>query len=558
MLRSLLVIVGLWFVVICTGCTQVHSPPDRHAPVQEASFRESKKRGVRLLIWLTVDQMRGDYLEKYRVSLGTGGFTWLAEHGRSYEQVHYSHAITETAPGHATLFTGAPPRVHGIIANQWLLPDGTEVAAVTDKESLLVTVSESGLSTRVGSSPRQLLVPTLGDALIEQKGRSARVISVSGKDRGAILPGGLRGQAYWLGPEGFVTSSFYRKEVPDWLTLHQKAHPVASYLARGWSLFEEEEKYQSPASVLSYAPREWSAGFPHRLTAGADPMSAVKSSPFSDEAVIDVALSALAGEDLGRDDIPDLLAISLSATDMIGHQFGPESRELEDQLVRLDAQIARLVEHLNDFLDPDEFVLVLSADHGACESAEFLRKVGRHGRRLTEATLEEAVRKSLKQEYGHERYFLGVASPYVTLNRAAMLQYGVQVQGVRNVVAAALGEVEGVHLVHIVGDPVPAGELGSRLAAAIHSERSGDIYVVPERDTLLLQSESLGATHGSPWGYDTHVPLLLVGPGVVPGSSPGPFDVRSLAPTIAHLLGIDPPAAANAPLLPLGPYRAFQ
>lgn len=200
-------------------------------------------------------------------------------------------------------------------------------------------------------------------------------------------------------------------------------------------------------------------------------------------------------------------------------------------------------------------VAALSSDHGGCESAEFLRKVGRNGQRLAEGALEERARVRLNREFGRDRYLLGVTSPYVTLNRHAIIKDGFQLQSVRKLVAEALMEVEGVHLAHIVDSPVPEGALGRRVAAAIHPERSGDIYIVPERDTLLLQSEALGATHGSPWDYDTHVPVLLVGPGVEPGTSTGEFDVRSLAPTISHLAGIKPPSAASAPLLPFASER---
>lgn len=555
MLRSFFLHGGLLSVLFLSGCAKVAPPQAQHKVVQEEPSRTSNTSNVRLIVWITVDQMRGDYLEKYRKQLSGGGFSWLIEHGRRYRDVHYGHAITETAPGHATLFTGAAPREHGIIANQWMLEDGTEITSVTDSETRLVVPGEKGIGTGEGRSPRQLLVPTVGDALVQQLGSEARVVSISAKDRGAILPAGKRGQAYWLGPAGFVTSTYYRGKAPDWLVLHQASNPLSSYFESGWPLAASAQVYQNAPSELSYAPKEWTPGFPHRLVEGANFVSAAASSPFGDEAVMDVALAALEGEELGRDAVPDLLAISLSSTDGIGHQFGPESRELEDQLYRLDGQIMRLVEAVHEFLDLGEMVIALSADHGVCESAEFLRGAGRSGRRLTESALEEGARARLTQEFGHDRYLLGVTSPYVSLNRDAIIKDGFQLQRVRKLVAQALKEVEGVELAHIVKSSVPEGALGRRLASAIHPERSGDIYIVPKRDTLLLQSESLGATHGSPWGYDTHVPLLLVGRGVEPGTSTGGFDVRSLAPTISHLAGIKPPAAANAPLLPIASER---
>lgn len=558
MLRSVLLQAGLCSVLLLPACAKVEGSgaPARSShrgSVErvDASPHLSRKSEIRLVVWLTVDQMRGDYLEKYAMQRNEG-IGWLLRNGRSYQEVHYGHAITETAPGHATLFTGTSPKEHGIIANQWLLPDGTEVTSVTDEETKLLS-TEPAMSESGGGSPRRLLRPTVGDALIEQRGTKARVVSVSAKDRGAILPGGQRGQAYWLGPSGIATSTFYRTALPRWIVEHQRRHPLREYLRDGWPLFRAEQEYQSSPSDLGYTPEEWSPGFPHQVRAGADPYSAVANSPFGDESVMDVALAALKEESLGRDEVPDLLAVSLSSTDKIGHQFGPESRELEDQLFRLDAQVARLVQAVNKLMSPDQFLFVLSSDHGACESVEFLRQSGRPGRRLKKSAVADAVRSLLRREYGHEEYFLGVTTPYVFLARDSIARDGVSLQAVRQQVAKALGEVPGVHLAHVVGEPTPEGALGRRLAEALHAERAGDIYLVPDEATHFLQSDSMAATHGSPWSYDTHVPVILVGPGVLPGVSSGEFDVRSLAPTVAHLAGLKPPAAATAPLLPLGP-----
>jgi hypothetical protein len=448
-------------------------------------------------------------------------------------------------------YTGASPKEHGIIANQWLLATGNEVSSVSDEETSLVT-SEGGADQRKsGASPRRLLLPTVGDALIEQLGDAARVVSVSVKDRGAILPAGKRGQAYWLGATGVVTSSYYKESLPSWVLQYERSHPLLQYLRDGWPLYRPEQEYQSPPDAHGYSAEEWSPEFPHQVVPGADLSAAVASSPFGDEVVIDVALAALEGEALGQDEIPDLLAISLSSTDKIGHQFGPESRELEDQMFRLDAQIARLVKRLRESMDPSQFLLVLSADHGACESAEFLQKNGQPGRRLSKNVIAEVARATLKRRYGHEGYFLGVTTPFVFLNRDAIARDQVSLEGVRQLVATALRAVAGVHVAHVLGDRAPEGPLGRRLIEAIHPRLSGDIYLVPEQYTHFLQADSMGATHGSPWAYDTHVPAILVGPGVRPGTSRGPFDVRSLAPTVAFLAGILPPAAARAPRLPL-------
>ncbi len=501
----------------------------------------------RLIVWFTIDQMRGDYLDKFAEHFGAKGFAWLREHGRLFSDAHYGHAITETAPGHATLFTGVSPREHGIIANSWLLPSGQEVSSVEDEGTTLV----GGGAGLPGASPHRLLAPTIGDALQDQLGEEARVVSVSGKDRGAILPGGKRGHAFWLGPEGFVTSSYYVEAPPPWLVSYQSSHALDSYVSEGWPLSLPEAEYKNESVVSAYAPKEWGPTFPHQLTEGASLSSALANSPFGDTAVLDLALAALEGEELGQDEIVDLLAISLSSTDKIGHQFGPESRELEDQVARLDTALGGFLERLLQAVPQERVLIVMSADHGGCESVEFARAHGAVSFRITEREVEGAAREVLSQGGFPEEFLLGVASPYVYLNRKLVLEKKADLQRVRAHLKTALAQLKGVHLVHVLGEEPPAGPLGARLAQATHAERSGDLYIVPQENSLFLQSEALGATHGSPWDYDTHVPVLLVGTGILPGVDARPVDVRSLVPTVAGLIGIDPPKRARAPLLQL-------
>ncbi len=512
------------------------------------SLADSKNGRPRLVVWLTVDQMRGDYFRRYRRHFERGGFAWLLDNGRVFSQAHFGHAITETAPGHATLFTGVSPREHGIIANEWVLSDGTEVSSVSDDETRLVGPAVEG---EAGKSPRKLLVPTIGDALRDHTDQRARVVSISVKDRGAILPGGQRGLAYWLGPGGFVTSTYYAEEAPGWLQEAHREHPMEAYLSEGWQLSRPEASYLNEQGRSAYAPQEWGAEFPHDLSPDAAPAGALANSPFGDIAVLDLALDAIEGERLGEDEVVDLLAISLSSTDKIGHQYGPESRELEDQLIRLNDHLGTFFEKLFRLVPMDDVVVVLSADHGGSESAEFLAARGQHGRRLTEAALEEEVRKALLARAYPVEFLLQVASPYVYLNRPRIAELGIDLHRVREEVAEVISRFPGVfvaHPLHVVPD---GSSLGKRLFASLNPERSGDIYVVPQRRALFLQSESLGATHGSPWEYDTHVPLVIVGTGAPRGLVDAPVDIRSLVPTVARMIGVAPPRGASAPVLPL-------
>lgn len=519
------------------------------APLAAESRHENVKQrsAPRLIIWLTVDQLRGETWNRYQSRLSRGGFARFFEQGFVYSQAHYGHAITETAPGHATLFSGAAPREHGIIGNSWLLPSGRETSSVEDADSQLVGPGIGTETQGKGASPHRLLVPTVGDAFRRALGGRSKVFAVSAKDRGAILPAGQSGTAFWLGPQGFVSSSVYG-DAPPWLFEHHQEKPPRSYLEQPWRLLDEPAEYSTAPAGSPFAERRLGVGFPHRFSPELAAVKALTLSPFGDRAVLDLARRVVVEEKLGHDKVVDLLSVSLSSTDIIGHVFGPESLEMEDQLVRLDEELARFFADIEKQV-PSGVLYVLSADHGGCESASYLRELGLPGARLSEEALESRARQVLQETYGHSRFLLGVSSPSVSLDHAALKEAGASLSEVRALVAAAVAQVPGVFRVFEKGLPFDNDALSQRVATAIHPERSGDIYVVPAPYTLFLQNESLAATHGSPWSYDTHVPLAFSGAGVTPGTSARSVDLRSLAPTVARLAQVrGPDAASFAPL----------
>lgn len=549
----------LFWIAACTPATfEAPISPTEAAPRvagkdSDSSAASSPSGGTsRLVLWLTVDQMRGDYLEKYGAHFSNGGFRRLLEKGVWYKNAHYGHAITETAPGHATLFTGAAPRQHGIVGNSWLDQDGNEIASVLDASAPLIGPGVGKKQEPAdGRSPRLLLVPTVGDELFFATGGRAHIISLSMKDRGAILPGGKKGRAVWMGDEGFVTSEYYGG-VPEWVGAHHEARPPVSYIERGWPLLLQPDAYQNAPAMSDHADEALGKGFPHRIPTGMAPVKALKQTPFGDEAVLDLARFAIESEGLGGDEVVDLLALSLSSTDVIGHYYGIESRELEDQLVRLDRSLGAFFTYLDEKVGQGSYSVVLSADHGGAESVEYSKAQGLEATRVTEAALERAAEEILAEKYGKKSYLVGVASPYVVLRRVEIQNDGRDLLEVRKVVADSIRRVPGVRLAHVVGAPLSDDANGRRIEAALHPERSGDVYVVPGEHSLLLQSEGFAATHGSPWNYDTHVPILVASPGGPHGiMSDRAVDVRSLAPTVAALMGISAPSGAT--LEPLAP-----
>lgn len=486
--------------------------------------------------------MRADYLDRFALHFGEEGFRRLMRTSVLYEKARHTHAITETAPGHATLFTGAEPRIHGIIGNSWLDEEGRDVASVLDTEHWLLA---PGLPAGqlVGRSPHRLEVPTVGDALLQATAGRARVVGVSLKDRGAILPAGRGGTAFWWGSEGFVTSTYYFEESPPWLAAHQKEHPLGGYLTQAWSLALPEDQYFLPPSLRREGHEAlWGEGFPHRASEGASPSSLLKTSPFGDVAVFDLARRVLREFELGADEVPDLLSISLSATDYIGHFYGPRSREMEDQLVRLDAELARFL-HFVDELVGEEVLVVLSADHGVEDSPEAWQEAGLRGGRLTEDAVAAVVKSALTEEYGSARYFQSVASPYVYLDRAGVEGSGRSLAEVRRTVAKALSGVELIFWARPVDELAGITEVEQQVARSVEESRGGDVYVVPKPGVHFVQEASLFATHGTPWARDQHVPLLFSSPDIQPARVLRPVDVRSVAATVSDLLGIEAPAA---------------
>jgi predicted AlkP superfamily pyrophosphatase or phosphodiesterase len=515
------------------------------------------------VLWITVDQMRGDFLDQFAHHLQPGGFERLLKAGAYYPNAHHRHGITETAPGHATLFTGAFPADHGIVGNSWFdRAAGQEVPAVLDvRAPLLGTDLPEALAPETGRSPRRLLLPTLGDALTAATSGAAKIVAVSTKDRAAILPGGATGKAFWLGPTGFVTSTYYFDALPTWVARFNQEVSIESFRGRRWELLRPAEHYRRLAQDDRPAERPlFGLGrtFPHPID-GAGPLlaSALSATPLTDELTVDFALRALREEGLGRDATADLLAISLSATDMVGHAYGPESLEAEDNFARLDRQLARLLAEVDAAVGLDHTLVVLSADHGACATAEHSQELGFEAARIEPSDVLATAQEAARRRFGDGELVLGFTNPTLWIDRAKVRRRGLDEESVARAVAEAVSERDDVYAAWAVADLLRDAPPSSRAAGesaqatrerarlGLHPGRSGDVYVVPRPYSLLLQGADIAATHGSPWRYDSHVPVILSGPGIVQGVFSQEVGPHQLPATVARQLGITPPAGAS-------------
>lgn len=510
----------------------------------------------RLVLQLTIDQLRGDRLPTHRETFGRGGFRRLLERGVWFTAAHHDAANTLTASGHAVLATGASTQDHGIVANDWYDREaGRTTYCVADARHPVI-----GEPVRPGSgvSPAHLLAPTIGDELVAaQSGR--RAFAVAGKDRSAIIPGGRSGQAYWFSEltGGFTTSTYYRPALPAWLEAWNSTKAVNAYRTLTWHPLRAtatgENPHARPAGALGRT-------FPHPLLAKSEALflAALPYTPFFDELTLRFTRELISAERIGQNGQLDYLSVSLSSTDYIGHAFGPESAEADDNLLRLDAGLADFFEFLDGAVGLDRVLIVLSADHGSADIPEALLARGIAAGRIQPAEVLASVNARLRRTLGVEADLVrAFVPPNFYLDHTRISAAKLSTEAVQAALASVAGQLPGIahaftHFRLRAGD-VPAGPLGDRVRRSFHPDRSGDVVIIQERFWYLYpEAERYAAMHGSPYEYDTHVPVIFCGPGISPRVVHDPVTPAQIVPTLAALLGCRAPTGARAPsLLPL-------
>lgn len=525
----------------------------------------------RLVVVISVDQMRADYLERFRPHFGPGGFNLLLEQGANFADCHYRHAITKTGPGHAVMLSGVQANINGIIGNEWLLrqwPMAEQVNVVEDRDSALVGLpprvvrSPGGvLEAKSGRSPRHLLAPTVGDQLKIRHGAAAKVYGVADKDRAAILMSGKNADAaYWTEEGRVVTSTFYRPELPAYLTAFNAERRVEKLHGREWPRLLDPAAYDSIQGPDD-APGEYEGigftrTFPKRLDGGRpeigkDYYEAFDHTPWNNDLVADLARTVITQERLGEaDGAPDLLAIGFSQPDKIGHSYGPDSHELMDSIVRLDRTLAEFFRFLDGQIGLAHCTIVLTADHGVAPLPE--RKPGQGGR-VRGADLDQQVFAALDAKYGaladNERWAVRDGLGY-HLNPAALAQKSLAPAVAEETVRAALATMPVIAAAYTrtrLMDPAPLDAIGEAVRLSYYPPRSPDVMAVLR--PFFIDRTTPGTTHGTPYDYDTHVPLLWYGAGVKPGLHTARVGVDDLAPTLARLLGVPAPGPAAGRVL---------
>ncbi|HVS59085.1 MAG TPA: alkaline phosphatase family protein [Gemmatimonadaceae bacterium] len=499
------------------------------AGAQSASRTDTRTAATppSLIVLITIDQFRGDYLDRFGPQLH-GGLARLARGGAWFTNAHHDHAITETAPGHATLLSGRFPRSTGIMANR---------IGVDDAAAPLVGMPGAG-----GASPRRFQGTTLVDWLRARDSRS-RTLSVSMKDRGAILPvGRSRADVYWYYPDGrFTTSRYYRDTLPEWVERFNARRLPQSFAGKSWTPLLPDSAYKEADSV-SVEMSGVNFAFPHRIPDDSSlAASLVRVSPWMDEITLDFALHGLRALSLGETPRTDVLAVSLSATDLIGHGYGPDSKEMHDNILRLDHSLGAFLDSLFKLRDSSHVAIVLTGDHGIGTIPELAARSVKPTPVRVDASALAARLRGLVAAANIDSNLVDLDRQIVLADQNALKKRGLGLDSVLAAFALQARTVPGVSRVDrfqdllrrdTINDPITR-----RWVHQIPAQSNVELVITLTPFSIF---SGIVATHGSPYDYDTHVPLIFYGPWFQGGRHSEFVRTVDLAPTLAEIAGVKP------------------
>lgn len=507
----------------------------------------------KLVLVMAVDGLPQEQVTRYRHQFSEGGFRRLLDQGAWFSNAHQAHGITVTAVGHAAILSGAYPYQHGIIGNNWVNPaNGGSMYCTEDTAHKYI--GDEKTDPHDGTSPANLRVDTLGDQLRYATGQQSKVVTVSGKDRGAILLGGKTGTAYMYMEESgnFASSTFYMKEHPQWVQKYQAGKPQERYYGVKWKPLLAESAYagdygDAPNIQLASDSGKTDAAYYKKL----------KESPFLDELTVEFAQAAIEGENLGKNPagVPDLLGVSFSAHDLANHGYGPESRISHDHLLRLDRMLANFFSYIDKRIGMDNVLVVLTADHGFPNTPEFSSGVQKTGaQRVDSKKLVTDLNEHLSARFGLAKGVTAYSIPNLHLDYAQIEAKGLKREEVENAAARFIMAQTGVADVFTRSQMESGAVGGTRIATlmrrAWNRQISGDLMVVLKPHWIFGFATGKGTTHGAPYAYDTNVPLIVMGKPWVKAGHYGQYaEVVDIAPTLAYLLNVRPPAGAEGRVL---------
>ena len=501
----------------------------------------------KLVVGIVVDQMRYDYLYRYYDQYQEGGFKRMMNEGFNCRNNHYSYALTVTAAGHASAYTGSVPAINGIVGNEWFDPVSKKSIYCVE-DSTEKTVGSN--NPTVGKmSPRNLLTSTVSDQLRIATNFRNKTIGIAIKDRGSILPAGHTANgSYWFDSKtgNWVTSTYYMDDLPQWVKDYNAKKKPSEYLTKGWQLLLPAESYtqSSPDDVdwEGKLPGSKKAVFPYDLAGLAgDAFGVVTETPWGNTITKEMAIEAIKGENLGKGKETDFLAISFSSTDKIGHRSGPNSVEQQDDFLKLDREFAELFNFLDSWVGKGDYTVFLTADHGVVDVPGFAREHKLPAGLVERRVVNAAVDKALNEAFGDDKYVLSRENNQLYFDHSILQKKKITVEAAYEAVREALLPIPGIADVLNLRDMGKAHLNTYQLELYknnVNAKRSGDVQVLAQPGWFY--GTSTGTSHGTPYNYDTQVPFVMFGWGVKKGETLRRTSVSDIAPTIAALLHILP------------------
>ena len=546
-------VLSLFLLIFLAWSVMAPSPFPNDRSVDMATVVTERPK---LVVGIVVDQMRYDYLSRFEEKYGKGGFMRLINDGFNCKNTHFNYIPTYTGPGHASVYTGTTPRSHGIISNSWYDKSEKKFVYCAGNDS----VQSVGTASNAGKmSPHRMIVSTFPDENRLFTQMRGKTIGVSIKDRGAVLPAGhTANAAYWFEGEtgNWISSSYYMDDLPNWVKRLNRSDDVEAYLKEWNTLYDIKTYTESGPDLNEFEygfTGKQDATFPYDLKALAPQngnLGILRGTPYGNSIVTDFALAALENEDLGKDDNTDVLAISYSSTDYVGHNFGVNSKEIEDVYIRLDLELERLLNTLDKEVGIGKYTVFLTSDHGAVEVPSYLQSVGIPAGYIDNDLVKSDFTAFLNSTFGTQEIVENVSNNQIFLNREKIKELNLDLDEVCELLVDEVITYDHIDKVY-TGKNINNSSFKSGIELLLQrgysQKRSGDVVIV--NNPAVISYSRTGSTHGTGLNYDTHVPLLFYGHGIKQGSSLKYVPITDVAPTMSALLDISfPNGASGKPL----------
>ncbi len=532
--------------IFLTQCISIKSKTVATNSTSIKSISKVENTSPKLVVGVVVDQMRYDYLMKFYNKYGENGFKKLMNNGYNLENVHYNYIPTYTAVGHASIYSGTTPFNHGIMGNNWY--DKFEKKSIYCVDD--VRYQSLGASSGGQKSPYRLQTTSITDQLKLAQNMNGKTIGISLKDRSAILPvGHTANGAYWFqgGNDGkFISSTFYMDKLPSWVDKFNNSGKADNYLNQTWNTYLPIENYtESIADNNEYEglfKGKTTPTFPYdlkelRKTNGNYEL--LKAVPYGNNIVTDFAEAAILGEQLGKSNFTDFLAVSYSSTDYVGHQFGVNAVELEDTYIRMDLEIERLINFLDQQVGSENYMLFLTADHAVIEVPAYLQSINIPAGYFNNELFEQTIKKIVFDNFNSNELIEDISNYQVYLNKEKLNELKLDSHKVSQKIADEIISFENVYktvTAHTLQTTSFTSGILQTLQNGYNQKFSGDVFIIPNNATI--SRGKTGTTHGSGYSYDTHVPLIFYGSGIKNGQSDSYYPIIDIAPTITSFLKI--------------------